>query len=68
MITQLTAIVAAIALASPSAGLSVLHERRDGLPRTWLKSEKVPGGTIIPMRIGLVQSNLDKGHDLLMDV
>lgn len=57
-----------LALASPLASVTTLHERRDNLPRGWTKSEEVPGDVVLPMRIGLTQSNLDKGHDLLMEV
>ncbi|KAM7215665.1 alkaline serine protease [Rhypophila decipiens] len=45
-----------------------LHER--GLPHwgnTWEKTEKVPTGAMLPMRIGLRQSNVDVGHEMLMD-
>ncbi|KAH8880604.1 alkaline serine protease [Thozetella sp. PMI_491] len=47
----------------------VLHERH--LPHTsrhWTKRDKVPAGTLLPMRIGLKQSNLDRGHDRLMEI
>jgi tripeptidyl-peptidase-1 len=64
----LTSVFVAAALASPIAPSSTAHERRDAPPRGWLKIEKVPTGSILPMRVGLVQSNLDKGHDMLMDV
>ncbi|KAK3386302.1 peptidase S8/S53 domain-containing protein [Sordaria brevicollis] len=46
-----------------------LHER--ALPhwgRKWEKREPVSPNTVLPMRIGLKQANLDKGHDLLMDI
>lgn len=46
-----------------------LHER--AMPhwgRKWEKSGRVSSNTILPMRIGLKQANLDKGHDLLMDM
>ncbi|KAI4726541.1 aorsin [Aureobasidium sp. EXF-10728] len=64
----LAGVFVAAALASPIAPSLVAHERRHALPRGWLKTEKVPTGSILPMRIGLAQSNLKKGHDLLMDV
>ncbi len=65
-------------LASPVASLGkkrdvpathVLHERH--LPhwsRQWSKREKVDSSSLLPMRIGLRQSNLDAGHERLMDV
>jgi tripeptidyl-peptidase-1 len=46
-----------------------LHERH--LPHwsnQWSKRSKVPHAQILPMRIGLKQSNLEAGHDRLMDM
>lgn len=46
-----------------------LHER--GLPHwelTWTQRDRVPADLVLPMRIGLRQSNLDHGHDRLMDI
>ncbi|KAF4633910.1 hypothetical protein G7Y89_g4204 [Cudoniella acicularis] len=46
-----------------------LHERH--LPHwehQWRKRSKVPGTRVLPMRIGLKQSNLAAGHDKLMDI
>lgn len=46
-----------------------LHERHTGsMANRWAKREKLPGTAILPMRIGLKQSNLDKGHDRLMEM
>ncbi|KAG4026987.1 hypothetical protein MFRU_034g00470 [Monilinia fructicola] len=46
----------------------VLHEKRHA-PRTrWVKRDRITGETLLPVRIGLAQRNLEKGHDLLMDV
>ncbi len=47
----------------------VLHERH--LPhwsQRWTKRDKVDGSAMLPMRIGLKQSNLEAGHDRLMDM
>lgn len=61
--------LAAAALAAPAANdKHVLHERRDILPSSWNQARRVDGRTKLPMRIGLTQSNLDRMHDLLMDV
>lgn len=46
-----------------------LHERH--LPaweKQWVKKSKVAGEQILPMRIGLKQSNLEAGHDRLMEM
>ena len=46
-----------------------LHERHlPHLATQWTKRSKVPDHQILPMRIGLKQSNLDAGHDKLMDM
>jgi len=68
MLSLIASVFFVAAFASPIAPSSSPHERRAAIPRGWMKTEKVPTGSILPMRIGLVQSNLDKGHDLLMDV
>ncbi|TVY83605.1 Tripeptidyl-peptidase sed1 [Lachnellula suecica] len=46
----------------------VLHERRSYAPKAWAKRDRVDGSALLPVRIGMTQSNLDKGHDLLMEV
>ncbi|OOF99192.1 hypothetical protein ASPCADRAFT_140878 [Aspergillus carbonarius ITEM 5010] len=55
-------------LASPTPPNYVVHERRDVLPNGWIEERRLDEGTLLPMRIGLTQSNLDRGHDLLMEV
>ncbi|KAJ5171688.1 hypothetical protein N7492_004281 [Penicillium capsulatum] len=45
-----------------------MHERRDVIPTSWTQGKKLDGSTILPVRIGLTQSNLDYGHDLLMEM
>ncbi|KUJ15936.1 alkaline serine protease [Mollisia scopiformis] len=46
-----------------------LHERHlSHLSNQWTKKSKVPDTQILPMRIGLKQSNLEAGHDKLMDI
>ncbi|KAK8006812.1 hypothetical protein PG989_000802 [Apiospora arundinis] len=46
-----------------------LHERHvPRLEHQWTKRAKVHSRTMLPMRIGLKQSNLDAGHDRLMDI
>lgn len=56
------------ALASPTPRNYVVHERRDALPRVWVEESRLDKSAMLPMRIGLAQSNLDRGHDLLMEV
>lgn len=55
-------------LAIPTRTDYVLHERRDVVPAHWTGEKRLDGQTVLPMRIGLTQSNLDRGHDLLMEV
>ncbi len=44
-----------------------LHERHaPHMAQHWTKRSKVPRSTMMPMRIGLKQSNLDAGHNRLM--
>lgn len=49
-------------------GDHIVHERRDILPDAWSKVARLGGQEVLPVRIGLAQSNLDKGHDLLMEM
>lgn len=46
----------------------VVHEKRDRLPSNWEKRSDLAADSILPLRIGLTQSNLDKAHEYLMDV
>jgi tripeptidyl-peptidase-1 len=59
--------LACLASAIPSSR-HVLHERRETAPRHWEKTSRLNPDAVLPMRIGLTQSNLDKGDDLLMEV
>jgi tripeptidyl-peptidase I len=54
--------------ASPISSKYVLHERRSTSPSSWVPTARVEGDTIIPVRIGLTQQNLDKGYDYLMEL
>ncbi|KAJ5604369.1 hypothetical protein N7510_009523 [Penicillium lagena] len=55
-------------MAAPATHNYQLHERRDVIPSSWIEGTRLDGKTLLPVRIGLTQSNLDHGHDLLMDV
>ncbi|KAJ5223919.1 hypothetical protein N7468_008461 [Penicillium chermesinum] len=59
---------AAVALAAPTSHSYAVHERREYIPNSWVEGKRLDGSTSLPVRIGLTQSNLDKGHDLLMAV
>jgi len=59
--------VTSIAVPTPAVVDHVLHERRS-LSSAWIKRDRVHPDVKLPMRIGLTQSNLDKGYDYLMEV
>jgi hypothetical protein len=59
---------AAAVMGLPAPHDYVVHERRDYIPGSWVQSKKLDGSTVLPVRIGLSQSNLDRGHDLLMEM
>jgi len=46
----------------------VLHEKRDGDPHQWTKRNRAHPADILPVRIGLVQSNLHKAEEYILDV
>lgn len=46
-----------------------LHERHTPrMAHYWTKRERLPPKTVLPMRIGLKQQNLDAGHTRLMEM
>jgi tripeptidyl-peptidase-1 len=60
--------IAALSNAAPASIKHAVHEKR-GIPSSdWIKVTRVNGSAILPMRIGLTQNNLEKGHDFLMEV
>jgi tripeptidyl-peptidase-1 len=47
----------------------VLHERQmSHWAHTWQKRQRLPRTAMLPMRIGLKQSNLDHAHNMLMEM
>lgn len=46
----------------------VLHEKRDGAPHQWTKRSRANADEILPVRIGLVQSNLHNAEEYILDV
>jgi tripeptidyl-peptidase-1 len=65
------AFVIALAATAQSAAVPnshVVHEKREVTSSRWVKREKLAPSDILPMRIGLKQRNLDRGHEFLMDV
>ena len=64
-----TLALAACALALPKSSRHVVHERRNK-GSVWVPKEDytVDKNFKLPVRIGLTQSNLHLGHDMLMKV
>lgn len=60
-------LLASGALAAPAPLSHSIHEKRP-LTDAWLKGDRVNEHVKLPVRIGLIQSNLDQGHDMLMDM
>ncbi|KAJ5215379.1 uncharacterized protein N7498_001786 [Penicillium cinerascens] len=56
------------AIAVPAPHSYELHEKRESMPTSWIEGKRLDGSTSLPVRIGLTQSNLDHGHDLLMQM
>ena len=46
----------------------VVHERRERLPMNWARDTELHSESLLPLRIALTQSNLDKADEYLMDV
>ncbi|KAI9711500.1 MAG: hypothetical protein M1820_002063 [Bogoriella megaspora] len=46
----------------------VVHEKREVPTRHWTKRSTLEKDAVLPMRIGMTQSNLDRGDELLMEI
>ncbi|THH05901.1 hypothetical protein EW145_g4459 [Phellinidium pouzarii] len=57
----------AFAIPSPRAN-HVLHEKRAMEPSDWVQTRRVEPDRVLPLRIGLSQSNIDKLEEMLMAV
>ncbi|KAI2789280.1 Tripeptidyl-peptidase sed1 [Penicillium oxalicum] len=66
--TWLLLAAATAVMAMPAPHEYEVHERRDQVPASWTDSKKLDGSVMLPVRIGLTQSNLDQGHNLLMEM
>ncbi|KAI0344783.1 subtilisin-like protein [Trametopsis cervina] len=66
----LTAALILLTATAPCLGSPPLvrHESRRALPPNWERSHRAPADTILPLRIGLAQNNIDRIEELLMDV
>ena len=68
LFTIAVVLVASVAAAPTVPASHVVHERRADVPKNWVKRSRVSSKVKLPMRIGLVQSNLEQADDLLMEV
>ncbi len=62
-----TFVICATAAPAPTTK-HVLHEKRKSAPRAWERRDRIDPLQMLPVRIGLTQSNLDKGPGLLDEV
>lgn len=68
MFANLALALPLFASAVPASSPHVQHEKRDFIPSEWEYRTRAKGDAILPVRVGLSQSNLDHGHDVLMDL
>ena len=73
MLLKIVAAVAALAataaaVPAPHEAPHALHEKREWESNDWQWRQRVPQGKKLPVRIGMTQSNMDRAHDLLMEV
>ncbi|KAJ5787152.1 Peptidase S8/S53 subtilisin/kexin/sedolisin [Penicillium paradoxum] len=59
--------IAALSEAVPAPVKHVLHEKR-GEHVDWVKGQRIKRDSVLPVRIGLAQNNLEKGDEYLMAV
>lgn len=57
-----------LAAAFPTPASHIVHEERHVESERWIKRDRVPAHAILPVRVGLAQSNLANAHEHLMDV
>ena len=54
--------------ASPTPQRHVVHEARSSIPTGWLPVRRADLGIVLPLRIGLMQPNIHKVEEYLMEV
>lgn len=66
------AAIAALSDAAPAPATvqvrHVLHEKRTAQASDWVKGARIEADAVLPMRIGLAQTNLDRGEELLREM
>lgn len=69
MLTSFLLALVASTVAVPTKPASVVHEKREPFHASQhRKLQPVSRDAVLPVRIGLTQSNLDRGYDHLMDM
>ena len=64
----ITTAIHSLCAAAAVPSTHTLHEKREVTPSRWVKRGKIHASTTLPVRIGLAQTNLDRGFDYLLDV
>jgi tripeptidyl-peptidase I len=59
-------VVVANVAASPSPSF-IVHEKTPHDPQ-WVKVKRAPANAVWPVRVGLIQNNLERGPELLEEV
>lgn len=62
------AALSTLTLAVPTISTHAVHEKRGLHTTSWTKRSRVESRSLLPIRIGLKQDNLHRGHDWVMDV
>ncbi|KAJ7353612.1 peptidase S8/S53 domain-containing protein [Mycena albidolilacea] len=58
-----------LVLSSPSPRSFSIHEERTNIARGWFRvGRRAPPAALLPLKIGLKESNIEKLHDRLLDV
>jgi len=60
--------LAGAAVASPLGLPHSIHEKRNDAPQGWAKRNALDRRAILPMKIGMAQSNMDRGWEWLSEV
>ncbi|GBE88831.1 Aorsin [Sparassis crispa] len=68
LVAPLIALGLSVAAASTSISPRIVHESRASVPAGWRVLRRAEPSTILPLRIGLAQSNIDNIEAFLLDV
>ena len=68
LLTLSLLVAAALQAAAAPTSSHLLHEQRQSAPLHWGKRGRVDPSVVLPVRIGLTQSNLEIGPGLLDEV